>query len=67
MPAYNELEWISDELGNLDNGNATIIILDDVITSGASYKACKKIIHEHYPNLEVYGVFWAVTVSNFDF
>lgn len=64
---YNELEWISDELGNLDNGNATVIILDDVITSGASYKACKKIIHEHYPNLEVYGVFWAVTVSNFGF
>tara|TARA_B100000315_G_scaffold236460_1_gene252229 strand:+ start:5914 stop:6519 length:606 start_codon:yes stop_codon:yes gene_type:complete len=40
-----------------------IILIDDVITSGAHFKACKKKFLEHHPGIEVLGLFWAKTVS----
>lgn len=58
---YQELEWISND--TLSRG-ATVIILDDIITSGASFKACQKIIIEHWSDVNIIGVFWAVTVHN---
>ena len=36
-----------------------IILLDDVVTTGAHFKACQRLIWEHHPGLKVYGVFWA--------
>lgn len=58
---YQELEWISNDA--LSQG-VTVILLDDIITSGASFKACQKIITEHWSDVNIIGVFWAVTVSN---
>lgn len=37
----------------------TCILVDDVITSGAHFIACKQILQESFPHLEVAGVFWA--------
>lgn len=61
---YNELEWICSEW---DNNISTVVILDDIITSGASFKACQNLILQHYPNINIFGVFWAVTVNNYGF
>ena len=36
-----------------------IILLDDVITSGAHYSACKEVLTKHYPNVMVTGMFVA--------
>jgi predicted amidophosphoribosyltransferase len=54
------LQWIGfsdpDDLPNY------IVLIDDLITTGSSFKACQRLIHEHYPTLKVYGVFWARTI-----
>lgn len=39
-----------------------LILIDDVITTGGHFKACKAVILEHHPNVEVIGVFWSRTV-----
>ena len=36
-----------------------IILVDDVITSGAHYSACKEVLTNHYPNVMVTGMFVA--------
>jgi len=55
---YNNLQW----QGGLPAGLQSIILVDDVITSGAHFKACKQLLTEKLPQLKVYGVFWAKTV-----
>lgn len=54
---YANLEWTG-----IPDGITDIIIVDDVITTGAHYKACKKLILDHIPNANVQGLFWARTV-----
>jgi len=39
-----------------------VLLVDDVLTSGAHFRACKRLIQEHHPNVRVVGVFWAKTV-----
>ena len=39
-----------------------VAIVDDVITTGAHFKACKERILEKYPKAIVYGIFLAKTV-----
>ena len=36
-----------------------IILVDDVITSGAHYSACKEVLTKHYPKVMVMGMFVA--------
>ena len=36
-----------------------IVIVDDVITSGAHYIACKSILSKHFPDTDIIGLFWA--------
>ena len=43
-----------------------IILIDDVITSGASFKACQRLILEHHRAMEVCGLFWARTIERPD-
>ncbi len=54
------LQWLGfsdpDDLPNY------IVLIDDVITTGSTFKACQRLIHQQYPTLKVYGVFWARTV-----
>lgn len=40
---------------------AIIVLIDDVITTGAHYKACKNLISGVCPFARVYGVFWALS------
>jgi hypothetical protein len=51
------LQW-----NGLPEGVNSIIFIDDVITTGASFKACQRIATENVPGIEVCGVFWAKTV-----
>ncbi|WP_291174423.1 hypothetical protein [Gimesia sp.] len=40
----------------------TLILIDDIITAGTSFKACKRLALHNNIQLEVYGVFWARTI-----
>lgn len=54
---YANLQW-----SGIPDGITDIILVDDVITTGAHFKACKRLILEHIPNANVVGLFWARTV-----
>jgi len=51
---YEMLNWTGFKTNPED-----IVFIDDVITTGAHFKACQRLIQEHCPGLKVYGVFWA--------
>jgi predicted amidophosphoribosyltransferase len=40
----------------------SIIVVDDVLTSGAHFKAAKRMIQEKIPGAFVIGLFWARAV-----
>jgi hypothetical protein len=56
---YSNLQWcnvmIPDEI-------STIFLIDDVLTTGATFKACQRLIYENSKITSVLGVFWAKTV-----
>ncbi len=54
---YNNYEWVG-----FSTPPETVILIDDVITTGADFKACKRIILEHHSDISVIGIFWAKTV-----
>lgn len=37
-----------------------LFLIDDVLTTGAHFKACKEIINSNYPNIKVVGIFLAL-------
>lgn len=39
-----------------------VFFVDDVITTGANFKACQQLVHEHHAEVGVIGLFWARTV-----
>ncbi len=39
------------------------LLVDDVITSGAHYVACRTMVEERFPHLQVAGLFWAKTAK----
>jgi len=55
---YDRLEW-----KGMPEGLDHIILIDDVLTSGSHFKACKRLIQERRPEVEVAGVFWARAIS----
>ena len=54
---YSYLRW-----EGLSQPAPIIFIVDDVITSGSHFKACKKMLLENTENIEAHGVFWTATV-----
>lgn len=55
---------ISDHLGNwyIDTSKIQpkpdgVVIFDDVITTGCSFKAAQKLLHSHFPAVPIMGVF----------
>ena len=54
---YRNLEWTG-----LPENVPHLILIDDVLTSGAHFVACKRLVQEHHPVLPVLGVFWAKTI-----
>lgn len=51
------LEWDDDY-----NDLAHLVLIDDVLTTGAHFKACQQLALDHIPGLQVIGVFWAKTI-----
>ncbi len=39
-----------------------IVFIDDVVTAGKHFSACRRLILENCPGIHVYGAFWAKTV-----
>jgi len=53
---------------NVLNGtNNTILICDDVLTTGAHYKAMQIVLSEHIPNRKCAGIFLARCVHTYTF
>lgn len=52
------LKWVG-----FKKKHSHIIIIDDMITSGASFKACEQIILENAPDIEIIGVFWTRAIN----
>ncbi|WP_448104698.1 hypothetical protein [Pedobacter panaciterrae] len=46
-----------------DDLSEDLILFDDVITSGAHFKACKQKLQEEFPNSNIYGFFIARRVG----
>lgn len=40
-------------------GAGTVVLVDDVLTTGSHYRACKELLSEINPDLRVIGLFWA--------
>ena len=47
-------------------GPARIVIVDDVVTAGAHFKAAQRILSEHFGNITIVGVFIARRVREAD-
>jgi hypothetical protein len=56
---YANFRW----LGFNGDPPATLIVVDDVITSGAHYRAYKRMVREHHEGISVIGVFWGKTTK----
>lgn len=54
---YRNLEWKGIQISS-----DKIVLIDDVLTTGAHFKACQRLIWEHCPGIDIIGVFWAKTV-----
>jgi hypothetical protein len=39
-----------------------LLFVDDVVTSGTTFKECKRLVERHAPTVSVCGVFWARTI-----
>lgn len=39
--------------------NSTLVLIDDVVTSGAHFEVCRKLLGKLLPNQKIAGVFWA--------
>ena len=35
------------------------LLVDDVLTTGAHFRACKEVLQNEYPQMIVIGVFWS--------
>jgi hypothetical protein len=51
------LRWLG-----VSAGCGTLVIIDDVLTTGAHYQACRRLVTQHAPHVRVAGLFWARTV-----
>lgn len=55
------LEWIG--FGEAGPPQA-LLVVDDVVTTGASFCAYRRLLLSNAPRVQVYGAFWARTVSS---
>jgi hypothetical protein len=50
---------VDTELIPKDKNIDKIFVIDDVLTSGASFSAAKRCLSSYFPNVPVAGIFWA--------
>jgi predicted amidophosphoribosyltransferase len=63
---YNSMSLDEDIASEVDNWNR-IIVIDDVLTSGAHFSAAYKHLHERFPSASISGLFWAKSQDPTDF
>lgn len=51
---------------NPEIGTQHVFIVDDVVTTGGHFKASQMLLKEHYPDVNFYGLFWALHVFSDD-
>ena len=51
---YESLEWV----GFAGGVPESLVVIDDMITCGTTFKACQHMLLEHCPRMQVQGVFW---------
>lgn len=62
LPPEELLEYLKIDEGQCDIDRETIILVDDVITEGAHFKACQAILKSRYPSSRIVGLFAARTI-----
>ena len=60
-PKPNEIKETYQWNGFQNQPNEYLYLVDDVITTGAQFRAYKDLVLEHHPDLKILGVFWAKT------
>ncbi|WOO43125.1 hypothetical protein [Rubellicoccus peritrichatus] len=55
---YNKLRWLG-----LTQMSDSIVVIDDVITSGNHFVDCKRMLLENSTVRSVYGLFWALAID----
>jgi hypothetical protein len=54
---YSHLQW-----KGFSQTRDHVVLIDDVLTTGSHFQACKRLLLERVPGIRVIGVFWAKTV-----
>jgi hypothetical protein len=75
MPAFHESKkprnWksvydslrINEDLRRKHKSGKILTLLDDVTTSGAHFEGARVLLHETFPENEIWGLFWAKSKS----
>lgn len=53
------------EFGGFYELNDLVILVDDVLTTGSHYVACRDMIRSNYPNVRIMGLFLAIHRSDY--
>lgn len=54
---YADLRW-----NGFSEETEHVVLIDDVVTVGRTYAACRRLIHENVSGITTFGVFWARTI-----
>jgi hypothetical protein len=54
---YQKIAWTG-----LPDDCRGVVLIDDILTTGSHFKACKRMIREKRPGMEVVGAFWAKAI-----
>ncbi|MBF0367794.1 MAG: phosphoribosyltransferase [Oligoflexia bacterium] len=49
-------------VSNITPTGEQLFLIDDVLTTGVSFKACQKKIREKFPQVLLVGIFWALSI-----
>lgn len=56
--------WLQVRTDLMPDSITTVMLVDDVFTSGAHFAACKSAIRDHFSDVEIIGAFWAKQLTD---